>query len=210
MSAPLSLALPFLLGYLLGSIPTAYLLVRWKSKIDIRQAGSGNVGTLNSYLVTNSKTVGGTVLIVDMVKGIAAVLLAKGIWSSEFPEMASAGIGATIGHTLPVWLGFRGGRGLATAAGVMFVIAWKIVVVWGMFWVIGHRISKDVNVGSACACLLTLGVVFFAPVEVLAWLLPEGSDQLEYTYLAVVLFANLLAKLARPVLEWFPKTQTKG
>ncbi|MFN0158137.1 MAG: glycerol-3-phosphate acyltransferase [Bacteroidota bacterium] len=206
MSAPLS----FLLGYLLGSVPTAYLLVRWKSKIDIRQAGSGNVGTLNSYLVTNSKAVGAVVLVLDVLKGSVAVLCARAIWNDGVAEIAAAGVGATIGHTFPVWLGFKGGRGLATAAGVMFVVAWKIVAVWGIFWFLGHRLSRDVNVGSTVACLFTLGVILLLPGEVLAWLLSDNSDQLKYKYFAVVLFAILLAKLAQPVSEWLRRYQTKG
>src|SRR5512140_1590079 len=108
-------------GYLLGSFPTAYILVRWKSKTDIRMVGSGNVGGLNSYVVTKSKALAAIVVLIDALKGVAAVLIAPLITGDSFIFMAAAGIGAVLGHNFPVWLRFKGGRGLATAAGVLAI-----------------------------------------------------------------------------------------
>ncbi len=108
-----------LLGYLLGSIPTAFLLVRWKSRVDIRTSGSGNVGTLNSYQVSGSKVVGFIVLVADFLKGFFAVWGTTALLGSSFEATATAGVGSVLGHNFPFWLRFHGGRGLATAAGVM-------------------------------------------------------------------------------------------
>ena len=107
-------------GYLLGSFPTAYLMVRLKSRVDIRKAGSGNVGTLNSFMVTKSKGVGVVVLLLDLLKGVAAVTIAPLFGASDpFLAQTVAGAAAVAGHNFPVWLGGKGGRGLATGAGVM-------------------------------------------------------------------------------------------
>ena len=144
-----SLLLAAVVGYLIGSIPTAYLIVRWKSKVDIRKAGSGNVGTLNSYEVTRSKLVGVLVLVVDLLKGVSAVLLAAAIAPGMgFGASAVGGISAVVGHSFPFWLKFKGGRGLATAAGVLMPLQWLVVLFWGFWWAIGFFLTRNVNVGN--------------------------------------------------------------
>lgn len=195
----LSLSFSGLLGYLLGSIPSAYLLVRWKSDLDIRQAGSGNVGTLNSYEVTRSKTVGAVVLILDLLKGVLAVVLATTFIEGGFWIAGLAGLGVAVGHNYPVWLGFRGGRGLAPAAGVMFAICWPMVAVWGGFWVTGFKLSHDVNVGNAVACLGTLVVALVVPADLLVTVLQVESAAGSFRVFAVLLLGILLLRLVEPV-----------
>ncbi len=190
------------LGYLLGSVPTAYLLVRWKSNIDIRNVGSGNVGTLNSYVVTNSKLVGGAVLLFDLLKGIGIVLLARGLFESSFAIQATAGIGAVLGHNFPVWLNFKGGRGLAPAAGVMLALGWIFVAAWGVWWFLGFRVSKDVNVGNAIACVATLLQILFSPDVVLARFTQIDAWGGEFRYFALVLFGILLSRHIEPVVAF--------
>lgn len=198
----LSFASAGLLGYLLGSIPTAYLFVRWKSNLDIRKAGSGNVGTLNSYEVTRSKAVGVAVLLLDILKGILAVMLARTFIGGDFWIAGLAGLGVTIGHNYPVWLGFRGGRGLASAAGVMFAIGWPLVVVWGAIWVAGFKLSRDVNIGNATACLLTLGFTLVVPADILMMILTMEAAAGSFRVFALFLFAILLLRLIEPVRDF--------
>jgi len=196
-----SLAIAGLLGYLIGSIPTAYLLVKWKSRVDIRQSGSGNVGTLNSLQVSKSRLIGVSVLALDLLKGIVAVLLAKSISGEEFSAVATAGVAAVVGHNFPVWLSFKGGRGLATAAGVVFLVAWPIVAIWGLCWALGFRATKDVNVGNAVACLMTMILVLAAPSFV-AGIVPDDTPMPAFSYFMTVLFGVILVKHVQPFREF--------
>lgn len=143
------------IGYLLGSLPTAYLLVRWKSRVDIRGAGSGNVGTLNAAQVTGSKSLGIAVLLGDLLKGSAAVWMSSLILGDGFWIGGIAGLGAILGHNYPVWLRFKGGRGLATAAGVLLVMSWSLVVVWCLIWLITYSLSRSVHGSNILASLCT-------------------------------------------------------
>jgi glycerol-3-phosphate acyltransferase PlsY len=196
-----SLLIAGLLGYLIGSVPSAYLLVRWKSKVDIRSAGSGNVGTLNSYQVTRSKLVGASVLLLDLLKGIAAVIIA-GMIFSDFAYCAVSGICAVLGHNFPVWLQFKGGRGLATAAGVMLSIGWVFVAIWCVCWFVGFKLSKEVNIGNAVACVGTLAFILLAGATVLVPLLPAETSVRDFRYFAFVLMTIILVKLIEPVREF--------
>jgi len=198
----LSLGIAGVLGYLLGSVPTAYLLVRWKSNIDIRTAGSGNVGTLNSYVVTRSKLVGAAVLLVDVLKGVGIVLLAKVLFEGSFANQAIAGIAAVVGHNFPIWLNFKGGRGLAPAAGVMLALGWIFVAAWGTWWFLGFRVSKDVNVGNAIASIATLLLILFSPDVVLARFAQVDALGGEFRYFALVLFGIILSRHIEPVANF--------
>jgi acyl phosphate:glycerol-3-phosphate acyltransferase len=149
-------ALCLFLGYFVGSFPTAYLLVRWKSRIDIRKAGSGNVGTLNSYLVTNSESVGVAVLLLDCAKGAGAVLLGGALAGGEVLSAAAAGAAAVAGHNYPVWLGFHGGKGLAPATGAMGLICWPVIPVWMFFWLAAFLHPRKVDLANAIATGLVL------------------------------------------------------
>jgi len=119
-----------IIGFFVGSCPTAYLLVKWRKKLDIRKEGTGNVGTMNVYDVTNSRTLGIVVLVIDILKAVAAVLLAGAIFGKTFWTMGVAGLGATLGHIYSPWIGFKGGRGLATTLGVSLVLGWVIAAAW--------------------------------------------------------------------------------
>src|SRR5690625_3288728 len=108
------------LGYLLGSIPFGLLLTRFAGLGDLRAIGSGNIGATN-VLRTGSKALAAATLVLDGGKGAAAFLLA-GLWG---PDMAlAAGLGAVLGHLLSFWLGFRGGKGVATTIGTLFAATW--------------------------------------------------------------------------------------
>lgn len=109
-------------GCLLGPILKAYLIVCRRAGIDIRKTGSGNVGALNSYDVAQSKKVGFFVGVLDGIKGFIVAFAAGPLLGSSFWNQSAALCGALIGHNYPVWLGIRGGIGLALAAGGMFAI----------------------------------------------------------------------------------------
>ncbi len=119
-------------GYLLGSIPFGLLLARLAGLGDIRKIGSGSIGATN-VLRTGRKGLAAATLLLDGGKGAAAVLLA-GIWG---PDMQlSAALGALLGHLFPVWLRFRGGKGVATALGILLAIAWKVGLAACATWLV--------------------------------------------------------------------------
>ena len=150
--------LALLLGYALGSIPFGLLLAKAAGKGDIRQVGSGNIGATN-VLRTGSKWLAAGVLLLDLGKGFLAVWLAARWW----PEAAALGaLGAVIGHCFPVWLKFKGGKGVATAAGVCFGLGWPIGLAYAAVW-LGLlalvRISSLAGMSAALAAPLAAAVL---------------------------------------------------
>ena len=198
----LSLLIAGIIGYLIGSVPTAYLLVKWKSKIDIREAGSGNVGTLNSYSVTKSRLVGGAVLVVDLLKGVTGVLVSETLLDNGFLNGAVGGIGVVLGHNFPVWLRFKGGRGLAPTAGVLFVIGWAFVAMWCLLWGVGFLFFKNVNIGNVFASLITLLLIFLAPRTILGQMVSSEVVIDEFRFFLVILLSIILVKHIEPVREF--------
>lgn len=138
-----------LLGYGLGSIPFGLLLTRLSGAGDIREIGSGNIGATN-VLRTGRKGLAAATLLLDMGKGAAAVCLARMV----APELALlGGAGAFFGHVYPVWLGFRGGKGVATLLGIALAIAWPIGLVFALVWLAALALSRISSVGGMAAAL---------------------------------------------------------
>lgn len=137
-------------GYLVGSVPFAHLFARRRG-IDLRQVGSGNVGAAN-VLRTSSARQGILVMCLDAAKGAIAVLVATALTSGPATPVA-AGIAAVIGHIYPVWLGFRGGKGVATAAGVFAVLApLALAIACGVF-VLAVWVTRYISVGSMAGAI---------------------------------------------------------
>jgi glycerol-3-phosphate acyltransferase PlsY len=124
-----------LLGYLSGSIPFGLLLTLAAGKGDVRTQGSGNIGATN-VLRTGSKGLAAATLVLDLAKGLAPVIASGLLWQSEAGDVAKAFAagGAVLGHCFPVWLGFKGGKGVATNAGVSFGLAWPIGLAYALVW----------------------------------------------------------------------------
>jgi len=197
-----SLASGAILGYLLGSVPSAFLLVRWKSRIDIRNAGSGNVGTLNSFQVSGSKRVAVAVLCLDFLKGVASVLLAGKFFANDFAVEAISGIFAVVGHNFPVWLKFRGGRGLATAAGVFAFLSPAALPLWGGFWLLIFALARIVNVANAGATGLLILALWLLPAEILQGFLPEGATTPAFCLFGTIILLVILVRHIAPVVQW--------
>ncbi|MBV8091369.1 MAG: glycerol-3-phosphate 1-O-acyltransferase PlsY [Alphaproteobacteria bacterium] len=124
------LAAAAILGYLLGSIPFGLLLTRLAGRGDLRRIGSGNIGATN-VLRTGSKGLAALTVLFDLAKGAVAVVIAQR-WG-HIEALVAAGC-AILGHMFPVWLGFRGGKGVATALGVLIPIAWPVALVTLLLW----------------------------------------------------------------------------
>ncbi|MBQ94531.1 MAG: acyl-phosphate glycerol 3-phosphate acyltransferase [Actinobacteria bacterium] len=120
-----------LLGYVVGSIPFGLLLTKAAGMGDVRQIGSGNIGATN-VLRTGNKGLAAATLVLDLVKGLAPVAIAGQLWGEV--AMAFAAGAAVLGHCFPVWLGFKGGKGVATNAGVAFGLAWPLGLAYAFIW----------------------------------------------------------------------------
>jgi glycerol-3-phosphate acyltransferase PlsY len=146
-------ALVLLQAYLLGSIPFGYLLVRWKSGSDIRESGSGGTGATNVSR-TLGKGLGIATLVFDALKGLAAVLLAQWILDTSTNDawfVAGAAIAALVGHIFPVWLRFRGGKGVATAIGVFLVLDAAALAIAGVIFLVVVAFTRYISLGSILA-----------------------------------------------------------
>lgn len=147
-------------AYLLGSLPSAYLVVRLAKGLDVRAVESGNVGALNAFRATGLGWVGVAVLVADVAKGAAAVLLAGA--GAGIATQALVATLAVAGHIYPVWLRGRGGKGLAAAAGALSAISPLSVPLWAVAWAVGYATSGYIALGIIAATALLpvlLGIV---------------------------------------------------
>ncbi len=144
-------AYALLAAYLLGSIPFGLILTRLGGAGDLRSVGSGNIGATN-VLRTGRKGIAAATLVPDMAKGLAAVLIAWRFW----PEAAGiAALGAVVGHCFPVWLKFRGGKGVATMLGVSFGLAWPIGLAYAVVWLGVFALTRISSLGGIAAAVST-------------------------------------------------------
>ncbi|WAC26673.1 glycerol-3-phosphate 1-O-acyltransferase PlsY [Ancylobacter sp. SL191] len=150
-----------LLGYLLGSIPFGLILTRMAGTQDIRSIGSGNIGATN-VLRTGRKGLAAATLLGDALKGTVAVLLAAALIG---PAAAlPAALGAFLGHLFPVWLSFKGGKGVATFLGVTLALAWQAALVFAAAWLAVAFITRYSSLAALVASVLTaLAAVIVAP-----------------------------------------------
>jgi len=142
--------LALLLGYALGSIPFGLLLAKAAGKGDIRRIGSGNIGATN-VLRTGSKGLAAAVLLLDAAKGFLAVWLA---WRYVPDAAALAALGAVLGHCFPLWLRFRGGKGVATTLGVCLGLAWPIGAAYAAVWLGMLAITRISSLSGVMAALI--------------------------------------------------------
>jgi glycerol-3-phosphate acyltransferase PlsY len=145
------LALAFAFGYLLGSIPFGVLLTRATGGPDLRTIGSGNIGATN-VLRTGRKGLAATTLLCDMLKGTVAVLAAM----RYGPDAAlAAGLGAFLGHLFPVWLKFKGGKGVATYIGLLIGLHWPAALIFCAIWLAVAAASRYSSLAALIASALT-------------------------------------------------------
>ncbi len=150
----------FFIGFLLGSFPTAFLLLKKYKNIDITSHGSGNMGAMNALVVTKSKSMGIAVLLIDALKGLLSVYLVLLFLPINFVYPAIALLFAVFSHCYNPWLKLKGGRGLATAAGGAALIFPFILFAWLAVWVIVYLMKRSIIFANICATILSLIVVF--------------------------------------------------
>ena len=191
--------LAILLGYGLGSVPFGLILTRLAGLGDVRQIGSGNIGATN-VLRTGRKGLAAATLLLDAAKGAAAVLLAETIW----PNMGLdglAGIAAFLGHLYPVWLKFRGGKGVATMIGVVTALSWQAGIAMAVVWILALLLTRYSSVGGMLAAIAAPAAAFF---------LGRISFAMLFAGLALLVLRKHRANIARLAKGTEPKVGRKA
>lgn len=142
----------FLLGYALGAIPFGLILTRAAGLGDVRDIGSGSIGATN-VLRTGRKGLAAATMLLDAGKGAAAVLIAGWLWPDQPQFPAVAAIGAFLGHLYPAWLGFRGGKGVATFVGIVLALSWPCALIVAAVWLLMLALTRYSSVGGMAAGL---------------------------------------------------------
>ncbi len=197
LSNPWTLA-AIALGYMLGSIPFGLVLTRMAGLGDVRNIGSGNIGATN-VLRTGNKKLAAATLLFDALKGTAAVL--AGHWLGAHGGVAilaslAAGLAAFLGHVFPVWLGFKGGKGVATYIGVLLGAAWKLALVFCAVWLLTAVVTRYSSLSALVAAIA---------VPVIAWFVDSPALGLLSAVLSLVMIAKHRANIERLLAGQEPK-----
>jgi acyl phosphate:glycerol-3-phosphate acyltransferase len=176
---------PLLLGYLLGSIPFGLLLTRAAGLPDIRTIGSGNIGATN-VLRTGKRSLAAATLLLDGGKGAVAVLL--GGWLAGHDGGLWGGLAAVVGHLFPLWLGFKGGKGIAAGLGVLIAAAWPVGLAACLVWLLGAALLRRSSLAS---------LISFALAPVLAWALADTGVVTLALAIAVLVYVRHHANIRR-------------
>jgi acyl phosphate:glycerol-3-phosphate acyltransferase len=175
-------------GYLLGSIPFGLIFTRLAGTQDIRAIGSGNIGATN-VLRTGRKGLAAATLIADVLKGTIAVLVMFWWWGRDHAMLA--GIGAFLGHLFPIWLMFKGGKGVATFLGVLIALSWQATLLFAGIWLVIAAATRYSSVASLLAC---------AAVPIYFWFNGERQEAqvfLLLTLLTTFMHRTNIARLSR-------------
>ena len=158
VSSPMMLLVTAVLSYLLGSIPFGVVITRAMGLGDVRKIGSGNIGATN-VLRTGNKGAAAATLILDAAKGGVAVLIARAMVGEDAAQVAA--LAAFLGHLFPVWLGFKGGKGVATVLGILLALAWPVGVLACATWLVTAAIWRISSLAALAATGLAPGWLVF-------------------------------------------------
>lgn len=189
-----------LLAYLLGSVPFGVVITRVMGLGDLRKIGSGNIGATN-VLRTGNKAAAAATLVLDGAKGAVAVLLARAFVGGEDAAQTAA-LAAFAGHLYPVWLGFRGGKGVATFLGTLIALAWPVGLAACATWLVGAALTRI----SSAAALIAAAVT-----PLWLWAFGQGQMLILVIVLTILIYIRHAANLARIKAGTEPKIgQKKG
>ena len=186
-----SLALPYYVaalafGYALGSIPFGLILTRIAGTTDIRSIGSGNIGATN-VLRTGRKGLAAATLACDVLKATAAVLIMESLWGRDHAVLA--GLGAFLGHLFPIWLRFKGGKGVGTFIGVLLGLGvWLALLGFAAVWLVVAAVTRYASAASLLAC---------AAVPAMLWLNDDRQEAQLFLLLAALVWLVHRGNLAR-------------
>jgi len=190
-------AVALVFGYLLGSIPFGLLITRAAGLGDVRNIGSGNIGATN-VLRTGNKGLAAATLLLDALKGTAAVLIA-GHFSPDFGLLA--GFGAFLGHLFPAWLGFKGGKGVATYLGVLLGLAWQGALVFAVVWLVMAFLFRYSSLAALTAAVIVPVALYFIATPQIAGL---------FAVMSLIVIAKHRANISRLMAGSEGKIGAKG
>lgn len=203
--------LAILIGFILGSIPSAYLIVRYLFGIDITKNGSGNIGAMNSYETTGKRYIGVTVFLADLAKGAAAVFVTNLLPGVEYFHLGLAGLWAVIAHNYSIFMGFKGGRGLATAVGVFGMLNPFPIILWCILWLTGYyAIRRNIHVANSIASVGLPIMVFSTPDKLLdLFAIIPIESYLQFKIIVTAICIVILARHIQPLKELFKNDENK-
>jgi len=196
-----------IIGYALGSIPTAYLIVRKAKGIDITNTGTGNVGAMNSFEITNSKIIGLLVLLIDALKGLLSVYIPLLFIPGDFAYPAIGLIFAVFSHCFNPWLQFKGGRGLATALGGTILLFPFLPVIWIALWIFIYAIRKDILVANIWAVILSPIIIFSFNDIVYHYSFPRADSMASLMLFNAALMIIIFIKHIDPFIDIINKSK---
>ncbi len=190
-----------IIGYFFGSIPTAYLVLQKIHGLDITKNGSGNVGAMNSYEVTNSKTTGLLVLFIDALKGLLSVYIIILIFPGSFSLPAISLIFAILSHCYNPWINFKGGRGLATSFGGTILIFPLLPIVWILLWIVSYLINKEIILSNFISTALSFMLILITNKLVLRYSFPHADSFSTLLFFVTALLIIIFVKHIDPLSE---------
>lgn len=195
-----------ILYYLIGSIPTAYLVLKFRHQLDIRNEGTGNVGAMNSYDVTGSKSTGIIVMLVDLFKGLIPALILLYVLKLNLYFTIIPLVLLVLGHNFSVFIKFKGGRGLATGAGVLLVMNFWIVILWIVFYFNIRKIKDNVHIATVIALVLIPMALIFGQDLIVPFSYGYGVFGKEITFTLLFALSSsivivILLKHITPIFE---------
>ena len=168
MDLTLTYLLIFAMAYLLGSISFSYIFIKKFHNKDLRNEGSGNLGMLNSYEASKDKVLTFAILMLDMTKAIYCIALVNLLfYESYLIGTIIAGIGIILGHNWNIFLRFRGGRGLAPAAGISIVVNFYPLIIWLASWTISKAFTKNIHISNCISSILTIAILWISPSDLI-------------------------------------------
>lgn len=200
----MQILITIIIGYLLGSIPTAYLLLKRRG-LDVTREGSGNVGAMNTFDITGSKNTGIFVFLIDALKGLLSVYIPLLIFPINFLFPALGLIFAVLAHCFNPWIGFKGGRGLATSLGGAILIVPFMAVIWITSWILIYLIKRDIIAGNIFATVMVFPVVAVFSATAFRFTFPTPDSLSTMILFVVTILILIFVKHIDPLLDLINK-----
>lgn len=198
-----------LIGYSLGSFPSAYIILKKTKNIDITLAGTGNVGAMNSFDVSKSKLIGIAVLLSDALKGILPIIILKLISIDIFAVHSISLFACVFSHCYNPWLKFKGGRGLASAAGGTAMIFPFALVVWGVLWSLFFLLRKNITISNVSASIMTLVIIMLSKDIAFKYTYPRPDSESSLILFATGIIFLIISKHTEPLKKLLTQINTK-
>lgn len=204
--------LVILISYFLGCFPSAFLLTKIFFNINILKAGTGNVGAMNSYDITRKKWVGIAVFILDALKAVLALYITAEISGQNQNLLAFSSFFIILGHNFNIFLGFKGGRGLASASAISIVINYIAVSLWCVIWCFVYfLLRRNVHIANIIATLWSTIIIFLMPLNLINLFSSFYFVDAEiFKNMLLLISALIFIRHTKPLIEYYKKDENKN